>query len=163
MSLKPVILLYDLDNDLVDTCAVLVGKTSLYTTINTYNETNAIEALQQYDSFFGLMTNKISCVVTGQNSYKKPSDQFLFRIRSEERRSPLRKPTPVIIVTEDHRDDLKLMALDPTGGNVAAYLHSDDFHGSITDNLQKVVFGNRAQEMNSIAYAQLRSRSALKE
>jgi hypothetical protein len=163
MSLKPVILLYDLDNDLVDTCAVLVGKTSLYTTINTYNETNAIEALQQYDSFFGLMTNKISCVVTGWNNYKKPSDQFLFRIRSEERRSPLRKPTPVIIVTEDHRDDLKLMALDPTGGNVAAYLHSDDFHGSITDNLQKVVFGNRAQEMNSIAYAQLRSRSALKE
>jgi len=163
MSLKPVILLYDLDNDLVDTCAVLVGKTSLYTTINTYNETNAIEALQQYDSFFGLMTNKISCVVTGWNSYKKPSDQFLFRIRSEERRSPLRKPTPVIIVTEDHRDDLKLMALDPTGGNVAAYLHSDDFHGSIIDNLQKVVFGNRAQEMNSIAYAQLRSRSALKE
>ena len=163
MSLKPVILLYDLDNDLVDTCAVLVGKTSLYTTINTYNETNAIEALQQYDSFFGLMTNKISCVVTGWNNYKKPSDQFLFRIRSEERRSPLRKPTPVIIVTEDHRDDLQLMALDPTGGNVAAYLHSDDFHGSITDNLQKVVFGNRAQEMNSIAYAQLRSRSALKE
>ena len=69
----------------------------------------------------------------------------------------------MIIVTEDHRDDLQLMALDPTGGNVAAYLHADDFQESITDTLQKLVFGNRAQEMNSIAYAQLQSRSLLEE
>jgi hypothetical protein len=46
---------------------------------------------------------------------------------------------------------------------VAAYLHADDFQESITDTLHKVVFGNRAQEMNSIAYAQLQSRSLLEE
>jgi hypothetical protein len=45
MSLKPVVLLYDLDNSLVDECAKLIGKTGLYTTINTYNESNALEAL----------------------------------------------------------------------------------------------------------------------
>ena len=56
MSLKPVVLLYDLNNTLVDECAALIGKTGLYTTINTYNETNAMEAVQQYDRFFGMAT-----------------------------------------------------------------------------------------------------------
>ncbi len=48
-----------------------------------------------------------------------------------------------------------MLALDPTDGNVAAYLHADDFQDNIIDSLHKVVFGGRAQEMNSIAYAQL--------
>ena len=47
MNFKPVVLIYDLNNALVDECAALIGKTGLYTTINTYNETNAIEALRQ--------------------------------------------------------------------------------------------------------------------
>lgn len=157
MSLKPVILLYDLNNNLVDEAAALIGHTGLYTTINTYNETNASEAIQQYNRLFGLVTNKISCVVTGWNPYKKPRDQFLFRLRGEEKRSPFRSRTPVIIITEDHRRDLKTVALDPTDGNVAAYMHMDDFQDSIADTLHKIVFGNRAQELNSVAYAQFSS------
>jgi hypothetical protein len=157
MSLKPVILLYDLNNNLVDEAAALIGHTGLYTTINTYNETNATEAIQQYNRLFGLVTNKISCVVTGWNPYKKPRDQFLFRLRNEEKRSPFRSATPVIIITEDHRRDLKTLALDPTEGSVAAYMHMDDFQDSIADTLHKIVFGNRAQELNSIAYAQFSS------
>jgi len=157
MSLKPVILLYDLNNNLVDEAAALIGHTGLYTTINTYNETNATEAIQQYNRLFGLVTNKISCVVTGWNPYKKPRDQFLFRLRSEEKRSPFRSATPVIIITEDHRRDLKTLALDPTEGSVAAYMHMDDFQDSIADTLHKIVFGNRAQELNSVAYAQFSS------
>jgi hypothetical protein len=157
MSLKPVILLYDLNNNLVDEAAALIGHTGLYTTINTYNETNATEAIQQYNRMFGLVTNKISCVVTGWNPYKKPRDQFLFRLRNEEKRSPFRSATPVIIITEDHRRDLKTLALDPTEGSVAAYMHMDDFQDSIADTLHKIVFGNRAQELNSVAYAQFSS------
>lgn len=156
MSLKPVVLLYDINNAMVDECAKLIGKTGLYTTINTYNETNALEALHQYDRGFGFITNKLSCVITGWNSYKKPRDQLLFRMRSKEQRSPLRNFTPVIIITEDHRQDLKELALDPTDGNVSAYLHADDFQESIIDTLHKVVFGGRAIELNSIAFAQLR-------
>ena len=155
MSFKPVVLLYDLDNELVDECSTLIGHTGLYTAINTYNETNALEAVQQYNRGFGLLTNRLSCVITGWNSYKKPRDQFLFKMRAQERRSPLRKPTPVIIITEDHRHDLKQLALDPMEGYVAAYLHADDFKEHIEDTLHKVVFGNRAHEMNSIAYAKL--------
>jgi hypothetical protein len=157
MSLKPVILLYDLNNNLVDEAAALIGHTGLYTTINTYNETNATEAIQQYNRMFGLVTNKISCVVTGWNPYKKPRDQFLFRLRSEEKRSPFRSATPVIIITEDHRRDLKTLALDPPEGSVAAYMHMDDFQDAIADTLHKIVFGNRAQELNSVAYAQFSS------
>jgi hypothetical protein len=156
MSLKPVVLLYDLNNTLVDECATLIGKTGLYTSINTYNETNAIETLHQYDRAFGFITNKLSCVITGWNSYKKPRDQLLFRIRSEEKRSPLRNFTPVIIITEDHRLDLKTLALDPIDGNVAAYLHADDFQEPLIDTLHKIVFGDRATELNSIAFARLR-------
>jgi hypothetical protein len=156
MSLKPVVLLYDLNNTLVDECATLIGKTGLYTAINTYNEANAIEALHQYDRAFGFITNKLSCVITGWNSYKKPRDQLLFRIRSEEKRSPLRNFTPVIIITEDHRLDLKTLALDPIDGNVAAYLHADDFQETLIDTLHKIVFGDRATELNSIAFARLR-------
>jgi hypothetical protein len=155
MSLKPVVLLYDLNNTLVDECAALIGKTGLYTTINTYNETNAMEAVQQYDRFFGMATNKLSCIITGWNSFKKPRDQFLMHLRASERGGPMRKPTPVIIITEDHRTDLRTMALDPTDGNVSAYLHVDDFQESIADTLHKIVFGNRAHELNSIAYAKL--------
>lgn len=154
MSLKPVILLYDLNNTLVDEAAALIGHTGLYTTINTYNETNAREAMDQYNRLFGLVTNKISCVVTGWNPYKKPRDQFIFQLRSEEKRSPFRSLTPVIIITEDHRRDLKTLALDPTDGAAAAYMHMDNFQDSIADNLHKIVFGNRAQELNAVAYAQ---------
>jgi hypothetical protein len=157
MSLKPVILLYDLNNTFVDEAAALIGHTGLYTTINTYNETNATEAVKQYNRLFGLVTNKISCVVTGWNPYKKPRDQFLFKLRSEEKRSPFRSSTPVVVITEDHRRDLKTLALDPTDGNVAAYMHIDDFKDSVADTLHKIVFGNRAHELNSIAYAQFSS------
>ena len=157
MPLKPVILLYDLNNTFVDEAAALVGHTGLYTTINTYNETNATEAIQQYNRLFGLVTNKISCVVTGWNPYNKPRDQLLFKLRGEEKRSPFRRPTPVVIITEDHRRDLKTLALDPTDGNVSAYMHIDDFKNSVADTLHKIVFGNRAHELNSIAYAQFSS------
>lgn len=155
MSLKPVILIYDLNNTLVDECAMLIGKTGLYTTINTYNEANALEAMQQYNRGFGLLTNKLSCIITGWNRYKRPREQFLFQLRADEKRSPFRQPTPVIMITEDHRRDLKLRALDPTEGNVAAYLQDDAFQEVLIDLLHKIVFGNRATELNSIAYAQM--------
>jgi hypothetical protein len=63
----------------------------------------------------------------------------------------------VVIITEDHRRDLKALALDPTDGNVSAYMHIDDFKDSVADTLHKIVFGNRAHELNSIAYAQFSS------
>ncbi len=152
--MKPVILLYDLDNMLVDECAALLGKTGLYTTISTYNEANAQEAIRQYNRYLGLGTNKIACLITGWNSYKKPRDQFLFALRAQERRSPFRHPTPVVLITEDHRRDLRQIALDPTDGDVSAYLHSENFAETIEELLQKIVFGDRAHELNSIAFAQ---------
>ena len=152
--MKPVILLYDLDNKLVDECAALLGKTGLYTTISTYNEANAQEAIRQYNRYLGLGTNKIACLITGWNSYKKPRDQFLFALRAQERRSPFRHPTPVVLITEDHRRDLRQIALDPTDGDVSAYLHSENFAETIEELLQKIVFGHRAHELNSIAFAQ---------
>ena len=63
--------------------------------------------------------------------------------------------TPVIIITEDHRLDLRQLALDPTDGYVSAYMQTDEYKKDIEDTLHKVVFGNRTQEMNSIAYARL--------
>lgn len=152
--MKPVILLYDLDNKLVDECAALLGKTGLYTTISTYNEANAQEAIRQYNRYLGLGTNKIACLITGWNSYKKPRDQFLFALRAQERRSPFRHPTPVVLITEDHRRDLRQIALDPTDGDVSAYLHSENFAETVEELLQKIVFGDRAHELNSIAFAQ---------
>jgi hypothetical protein len=152
--LKPVILLYDLDSKLVDECAALLGKTGLYTTISTYNEANAQEAIRQYNRYLGLGTNKVACLITGWNSYKKPRDQFLFALRAQERRSPFRHPTPVVLITEDHRRDLRQIALDPTDGDVSAYLHSENFAETIEELLQKIVFGDRAHELNSIAFAQ---------
>ena len=156
MNFKPVVLIYDLNNALVDECAKLVGKTGLYTAINTYNETNALETLRQYDRLFGVLTNKLSCVITGWNHHKKMRDQFLFKMRIEESRGPFRRPTPAIVVTEDHRFDLKSAALDPTDGYVAAYLHADDFQQNLAVILHKVAFEGKSHELNSIAYAKLR-------
>lgn len=65
MSFKPVILIYDLDNKLVDEIAAEIGATGLYTSINTYNESNAMDAIKQYDRGFGFLTNKLSCVIIG--------------------------------------------------------------------------------------------------
>ena len=155
MSTKPVVLLYDLDNVLVDECSALIGRTGLYTTINTYNETNAIEVIRQYNRGFGLLTNRLSCVITGWNRYKKPREQLLFSLRAQEKRSALRRATPVILIAEDHRYDLLELALDPMEGYVSAYLHAEDFQVHISDTLHKIVIGSRAHELNSIAYAKL--------
>ena len=155
MNQKPVVLIYDINNAVVDEAAGIIGKTGLYTSINTYNETNALEAMEQYNRGLSLLTNRLSCIITGWNHHKKPRDQFLFHVRSQEGRSPLRRPTPVIIITEDHRRDLKRIALDPTDGNAAAYLDAENFLTELPDILQKVAFEDKAQELNAVAFAQL--------
>ena len=155
MSFKPAVLIYDLNNALVDDIAATIGTTGLYTTINTYNETNAMEAVQQYNRCFGLLTNKLTCIITGWNNYKKRRDQILFQLRDKEKRSPFRDPTPFIIVTEDHMLDLRKIALDPADGNVVAYLHADDFKDKIADILQQIVFENKAEELNAAAYQEV--------
>ena len=148
MSFKPVILIYDLDNKLVDEIAADIGATGLYTSINTYNESNAMDAIRQYDRGFGFLTNKLSCVITGWNNHKKPRDQFLYRLRAIEKSSPARNNTPVIIVSEDHRADLKRRALDLADGAACGYLHPDNFKESLIDMLHKVVFNKGAAELN---------------
>ncbi len=159
MALKPVILLHDLDNRLVDHWARLIGESGRYATINTYNETHAREAIRQYDRFLGLLTNRLACLITGWNSHRRPVEQLLFGLRREERRSPLRRPTPVIVITEDHRLDLKSEALDPERGRASAYLDADDFEDSLVELLDHIVFEQGAGELNSIAYAKLRRES----
>jgi hypothetical protein len=154
MSFKPIILIYDLDNLLVDEIAAQIGGTGLYTSINTYNEANAMDAIRQYNRGFGFLTNKLSCVITGWNTHKKPSDQFLYSLRQQEKTSPLRKATPVIIITEDHRSDLKERALNPSEGGVSAYLHRDTFKDSLTEILHKIVFEKRAEELNQQSLAE---------
>ena len=160
MSSKPVVLLYDLDNVLVNECSALIGQTGLYTTIHTYNGTNVIEVIGQYNRGLGMLTHLLSCVITGWNRYKKSRDQLLFSMRVQEKRSALRSAAPVILIAEDHRHDLQELALDPMEGYVSAYLHVDDFQAHISDTLHKIVFGNRAHEMNAIAYAKLQHESA---
>ena len=83
MSSKPVVLLYTLDNVLVDECSALIGQTGLYKAINTYNETNTIEVIGQYNRGFGMLTSRLSCVITGWNRCKKPRDQLLFSMRAQ--------------------------------------------------------------------------------
>ncbi|MXW68652.1 MAG: hypothetical protein F4Z61_01545 [Acidimicrobiia bacterium] len=156
MALKPVILLHDLDNRMVDRWARLIGESGRYAPINTYNETHAREAIRQYNRGFGLLTNRLACLISGWNSHRRPAEQLLFRLRREERRSPLRRPTPVIVITEDHRRDLKAEALDPEHGRASAYLDADDFENTLVDMLDRIVFEQGANELNSIAYARLR-------
>ena len=155
MSFKPTVLIYDLNNTLVDDIAATVGATGLYTTINTFNESNALDAVHQYNRGFGLLTNKLTCIITGWNSYKSRRDQILFQLRDAEKRSLFREPTPVIIVTEDHMQDLKKIALDPADGNVAAYLDTENFKDVIADILHQIVYENKAGELNATAYEEV--------
>ncbi|MDO9478818.1 MAG: hypothetical protein Q7L07_19070 [Pseudohongiella sp.] len=151
MQSKPVVLIYDINNKLVDDVAHELGSSGLLTTINTYNEGNAVEALQQYDRGFGLLTNKLSCVITGWNNHKKPRDQFLYRLRDMENKSPLRNATPVILITEDHRPDLKQRALD---AGVVAYLHPDTFKQSLLSLMVELIEKDNATELNQRAKLQ---------
>ncbi len=160
MELKPVVLIYDLDNTLVDEVSALIGVTGMYTCISTYNEANARDAVAQYNRLFGLMTNRLSCIITGWNNHRRMRDQFLFRLREEERRSPLRRPTPVVIITEDHRDDLIARALDPNQGAVSAYLHRDGFRADLPGLLNALVYQHKAQELNRAALDDFRQRQA---
>lgn len=153
MRFKPVILIYDIDNRLVDNVAAEIGVTGKYTSINTYNEVNAMDAVRQYDRGFGWLTNKLACIITGWNSHKKPREQFLYRLRAMERKSPLRDPSPVIIISEDHRNDLKQRALAPDDGHVAAYLLPDDFRQSLAQLLEQIVYQDNAEALNQQAMA----------
>lgn len=151
MPVKPVVLIYDLNNKLVDEVAKELGKTGRYTTINTFNESNALDAVRQYDRAFGLLTNKLTCVITGWNEYKKPRDQFVYHLRALERKSPLRQPTPVILITEDHRADLKQRALDMQDGGVIAYLHPDSFKTSLISVLDELLDNGDPKALNQRA------------
>ncbi|MGM0633345.1 MAG: hypothetical protein ACQETO_09240, partial [Pseudomonadota bacterium] len=81
----------------------------------------------------------LDCVITGWNPHRRPSDQFLFHLRQRERRSPLRRLTPVILITEDHRKDLVRRACDPSGGAVSAYLHRDTFREQLPAELDRII------------------------
>lgn len=160
---KPVVLIYDLNNKLVDEAAALLGNTGRYTSINTYNEGNAMDAVRQYDRGFGMLTNKLACIITGWNNYKKPRDQFLYHLRALERKSPLRQPTPVILISEDHREDLKRRALDSNEGGVIAYLHPDTFKDSLVGLMAELVDNQNAREMNQRAMEEFVSESLHEE
>ena len=151
MQTKPVILVYDINNKLVDEVAGECGVTEKFPSINTYNEANAMDAVRQYNRGFGLLTNKLACIVTGWNRHKKPRDQFLYRLREQERKSPFRQPTPVVLITEDHREDLKRRALDPADGNVCAYLHADDFRSTLAGILQQIINEENTKELNRLS------------
>jgi len=163
MRRKPVILIYDLDNALVDEISALVGQTGLYTCISTYNEANAIDVIKQYRRGFGLLTNRLSCIIIGWNHHKRMRDQLLFRLRAVERKSPLRTPTPVIVITEDHRDDLVWRALDPAQGGAAAYLERETFQPGLPDLLKRIVFQGAAKELNAQAQAEFQREQAVAE
>lgn len=163
MRFKPVVLIYDLNNQLVDEVAGLLGNTGSYTTINTYNEINAMDAVRQYDRGFGMLTNKLACIITGWNDYKKPRDQFLYHLRDMEKKSPLRQPTPVILISEDHREDLKRRALDTNEGSVIAYLHPDTFKHSLINLMTELVDTQNARAMNQRAMDEFLSESLQEE
>ena len=149
---KPVILVYDLDHTLVDRVAGQVGSTGQYTTINTYNESHAQDAIRQYDQGFGLFSNQLACLITGWNNYLRPREQLLFKLREKEKRSPFRRPMPVVIVTEDHREDLKRRALDPEQGQVCAYLHADDFETQLSAILEQLLSKDASASLNREAW-----------
>lgn len=141
---KPVVLIHDIDTRLVDEVATVIGTNGLYTTVNTYNESHAMEVVRQYERGFGLLTSGLACIITGWNEHRRPGDQIVYHLRARERRSPLRRPTPVIIITEDHRPDLVQRALDPSQGAVAAYLHREMFHEDLPRILHQVVYEGQA-------------------
>jgi len=149
---KPIILIYDINNALVDDTAALLMQTNRYIVINTFNETNAMEVLHQHERGFGFLTNKLACIITGWNSHKKPRDQFLYRIRERESFSDLRRPTPVILITEDHREDLKRRALNPSHGGVSAYLHNDDYQKVLLDLMDQIVFQKKGRALARQAF-----------
>lgn len=152
MQEKPIILIYDINNTLVDEMAALLMQTNRYIVINTFNEANAMEVFHQHERGFGFLTNKLACIITGWNSHKKPRDQFLYRIREREAFSDLRRPTPVILITEDHREDLKRRALNPTYGGVSAYLHNEDYQKILLDLLEQIVFQKKGQALGRQAF-----------
>jgi len=141
---KPVVLIHSIDNALVDDLATLLGTGGRFTTINTYNEQHAMDAVRQYETGFGWFTARLDCIITGWNEHRRPADQFLYHLRSRERRSPLRRPTPVILVTEDHREDLVARACDPKQGAVAAYLHRDSFREALPPILDDIINRRKA-------------------
>ncbi|GFZ81941.1 hypothetical protein GCM10011403_26740 [Pseudohongiella nitratireducens] len=153
---KPVILVYDLDHTLVDRVAVQVGNTGQYTTINTYNESHAQDAIRQYDQGFGFFSNQLACLITGWNNHLRPREQLLFKLREKEKRSPFRRPMPVIIITEDHREDLQRRALDPEQGQVCAYLHADDFEAQLVVILEQLLKKDAAASLNREAWEAFR-------
>lgn len=163
MRFKPVVLIYDLNNKLVDEAAALLGNTGRYTSINTYNEANAMDAVRQYDRGFGMLTNKLTCIITGWNEYKKPRDQFLYHLRALEKKSPVRQPTPVILISEYHRPDLKQRALDANEGGVIAYLHPDSFKDSLLTLMAELVEKQNPRDMNQRAMEAFLSESLHEE
>lgn len=152
MQDKPIILIYDINNSLVDEAAALLMQTNRYHVINTFNEADAMAVFQQHERGFGFLTNKLACIITGWNSHKKPRDQFLYRVRERESFSDLRRPTPVVLVTEDHREDLKRRALNPAYGGVSAYLHIDDYQEPLLELVEQIAFQKRGQALGRQAF-----------
>jgi CheY-like chemotaxis protein len=69
-------------------------------------------------------------------------------MRDRESKSPLRGATPVILITEDHRPDLKERALE---AGVVGYLHIDTFKQHLLPLMVELLEKNNPVELNQRA------------
>ena len=122
MKDKSLILIVEDDLPLAKEMEEMLNATYSYRAIVAHNGIEAFKMLKKYQRFFGLLNNKIDCILLDFQMPEMSGEEFLRKLRKSERWSPFKRFIPVIVTTA--YEDLSRwdIATDPIYGLAAGYL-----------------------------------------
>lgn len=145
MKGKELILLVEDHERQAEKLANLINNNYSYYAIVAHNGYEAFDAIKKNRRFFGLLPNKIKCILLDLQMPKLSGEEFLYMLRKRERFNIFSKFMPVIVLTAYtdlvHWDKVT----NPIFGMVAGYLNKPVNEKELFDMLHRVVFKNDAE------------------
>lgn len=137
MSKKFVLVVEDHKKQNEKLCNIV--RESGYEPLSAYNGIEAFQQLKKYRRGFGLMTNKIQCILLDWNMPQMRGEEFLGILRKQEKWKFFSVYIPVVIVTAYDDREKREFAADRYSGLAAGYITKPYDAREIQDTLSRII------------------------
>ena len=143
---KPTILVVEDEDDVRELVVELVEGTGLYTVIQASNGKEALKLIQSHKRWFGILPNRISCIITDIRMPEMDGVSLLEALRHKVEGSGFTPSIPVIFLSGYEDADKWKSAV---ANRVVEYIKKplDDQEYQLLNAIERVVFNMEAESM----------------